>query len=1039
MMKRMTKPTAVALSLALLIPVASVAGKAEVASADPIVADSTWRAIDTTMAVASGSALDLSFLNDAPAGDKGFVQIDADGDYVFEEEPAKKVKFYGGNLNGSYGTDPTHAEMVVIADRLAAMGYNVVRYSSVDQNYDWAKGLMAKPTSTTVTLNAAKLDNFEYFNALLKARGIYIDMDILAYADFSGVSSLNIYGATASKYLATLMPDGIAIWKSFANQLLSHVNPYTGLALKDDPQLMGLSPVNESLLYNASFSDANFNNWIKTDFNAYLTGKGLPTVSTFPTSFWGAPSGVRDLMTAYFTEKQFAANGDMKSYLKNVVGVRAPIGGINYINDSLANYWRTQADVQETHLYNGLVNGRGVFSYNPLTHPRYSTVFDPATASSYAPQYGSSIIKNYIPALALGQLYRKPFALTEFNQEFPTDGRDELGLISSATGAFNGWDMMNRFDFSSRVNEAVNEAPLGGAISFDSVTDTLATMSEYQSALLFRRGHVAESEPKFVIVRDKNWVTTHGSATENQDQERNRMMIPHLFKTVTVYADHPAAPYTIYKITPDLTPAEIAAGDIPSANEIAVTNAMTMKEVAETFIDALDDAGLKASMQDALDDDLLVSDTGELVFDLNTNTYLINTPYAAAAVGTLDDSSFELGAVTLKGDLAHGTVSALSLDDEPLDESGRILLSYTTDAAGTGEYEETSGGLTTYHQGTLPTLVKYGLGEFKLDTTRTPSAYKAYKLAQNGVRLAEVPVTVTGTTISVPLETDKGYAFELVYDPVTGTDLTAPTAPSGVAAVSDTAAKVALSWTKSTDNVGVSGYKIYRDGAEIASLNGNVTHYADKSVTGLTTYHYVVKAFDPSGNISAGSGPTAVTTSDLLFKEQFESGTAAGWTVASSWGNFSVVANGGSYVYLADNFDKGGSKSTAGEAAWTNYSVEAKIKADQWQSIYGRIGLVARFADKDNYYYVYYDNNLGQLTLRKVVGGTESIVASASLTLSTGTQHLFKLEVNGTAIKAYVNGTLKINATDASLASGKIGVYTHFAQAYFDDVVVKQV
>ncbi|MDG0809873.1 hypothetical protein [Cohnella rhizosphaerae] len=61
------------------------------------------------------------------------------------------------------------------------------------------------------------------------------------------------------------------------------------------------------------------------------------------------------------------------------------------------------------------------------------------------------------------------------------------------------------------------------------------------------------------------------------------------------------------------------------------------------------------------------------------------------------------------------------------------------------------------------------------------------------------------------------------------------------------------------------------------------------------------------------------------------------------------------------------------------------------------------------------------------------------MTLSTGTQHLFKLELNGSAIKAYVDGTLKINATDASLASGKIGVYTHFAQAYFDDVVVKQV
>lgn len=1193
---------------ALLLQILGAAGMADsTAHAAPIVADSTWKAIDTTLAVAPGSALDLSYMNQAPAGAKGFVKIDADGDYYFTNEPNKKVKFFGTNLNGSYGADPTREEMVIIADRLAALGYNAVRYHSNDENVDWAKGLMVKPTSTTVTLDPVKLDNFEYFVSLLKDRGIYIDIDILAYADYSGVPSLSQYGSFGAKYMATLFPDGKAIWQSFAQKWLTHVNPYTGLALKDDPILMGVSPMNETVLYNANFSNANVKAWLLADFNTYLAGKGRPAIAAFPNSFWSAPASIRDDLTEYFTEKSLSSHNEMKNYLKDVIGVKAPIGGINYINDSLANYWRTQTDVHETHSYNGLVDGRGAtFSYTPASHPRYSMVFDPETAATYVPQYGGTVFKNYIPGLALGQLYQKPFALTEYNQEFPTKGRDDLGLMVAATGAFNGWDMLNRFQYVTRVQQATEEkATLGGFTSFDTLTDTLVTMSEYQSALLFRKGHITASEPKFVIVRDKTSVKTHAASTENEDAEINRMYIPHLFKMVTVYADKPGEPYAIYKITPDLTPEQIASGNIPAQNKISITNSMTLKQVAETFINAIDDVNLKNSMLTNLNQNKLVSDTGELIFDLNLNTYLIHTPYVIGAVGTLNNNLFELGPISVKASVDKGTVSAASLDDKTLDKSERMLVIYTTDAAATGEdtlQDPVDSKKRTYVRGTLPTLANHETMEFHLKTTLVPAAYKAYKLATNGVRLQELPVTATGDEVFVQLDTDKGYAFELVYDPIyadsfevgnangwsplkgqwstvqdgsssvylseksgisvadatygtdywveadvkeannrgdlglivryadsgnyysftyhanpgnaklekrqndqnieiqsvsglpkmeagtvyklrfetVGTtlkgylngqlvisatdpafgggkvglitsssrkayfdnvlvrhdDTAAPTAPSNLTAVSNSSSQMGLTWNKSTDETDVSGYKIYRDGQEIATVNGAVYSYKDTGLTIATTYRYTVKAFDPWGRISEASNEVTATTKNTLLEENFEDGIANGWSVVSFWGTFSVVSDGGSKVYLSDNATKGSTKSVAGSAEWSNYTIEAKGKVDNWNS---RIGLVARFVDSNNYYTMYYDYFYKKLSIVKLQNGIETMLASTSLTTAptAGEYHTYSFEVNGSVLKGYIDGQLLVTATNSTFTAGKIGVYSHLQKAYFDDVVVR--
>jgi Right handed beta helix region len=91
-------------------------------------------------------------------------------------------------------------------------------------------------------------------------------------------------------------------------------------------------------------------------------------------------------------------------------------------------------------------------------------------------------------------------------------------------------------------------------------------------------------------------------------------------------------------------------------------------------------------------------------------------------------------------------------------------------------------------------------------------------------------------------------------------DLEPPTAPSDLAATAASAKRVDLTWSQATDNVGVAGYTIYRDGAPIAKVSATTTTFADTTVSGSTTYSYAVDAFDETGNHSTVSPASSVST-----------------------------------------------------------------------------------------------------------------------------------------------------------------------------------
>src|ERR1700680_1688710 len=108
-------------------------------------------------------------------------------------------------------------------------------------------------------------------------------------------------------------------------------------------------------------------------------------------------------------------------------------------------------------------------------------------------------------------------------------------------------------------------------------------------------------------------------------------------------------------------------------------------------------------------------------------------------------------------------------------------------------------------------------------------------------------------------------AYSNISSATTSPDTTPPTAPSALTATAASATQINLSWTASTDNVGVTGYRIERCQSASCSSFAQIgtsptTTYNDTGLAASTSYSYRVRATDAAGNLSAYSGTASATT-----------------------------------------------------------------------------------------------------------------------------------------------------------------------------------
>ncbi|HLO57950.1 MAG: fibronectin type III domain-containing protein [Chloroflexota bacterium] len=93
-----------------------------------------------------------------------------------------------------------------------------------------------------------------------------------------------------------------------------------------------------------------------------------------------------------------------------------------------------------------------------------------------------------------------------------------------------------------------------------------------------------------------------------------------------------------------------------------------------------------------------------------------------------------------------------------------------------------------------------------------------------------------------------------------GTDTQPPTAPTNLAASNIASTSLTLTWTASTDNVGVTNYRIYRNNNYLGQTGNATTTFNVTGLTASTTYSFYVRAADAAGNLSVTSNTINPTT-----------------------------------------------------------------------------------------------------------------------------------------------------------------------------------
>jgi len=112
-----------------------------------------------------------------------------------------------------------------------------------------------------------------------------------------------------------------------------------------------------------------------------------------------------------------------------------------------------------------------------------------------------------------------------------------------------------------------------------------------------------------------------------------------------------------------------------------------------------------------------------------------------------------------------------------------------------------------------------------------------------------------------------------------GGDTTPPSTPANLTATGVTSSSVSLSWSPSTDNVGVAGYRVYRGGTLAGTTS--TPSFTDTGLTASTQYSYTVVAYDAAGNVSPASSAVSATTSG----GGGTGGCTATYSIGSDWGS----------------------------------------------------------------------------------------------------------------------------------------------------------
>ncbi|MBR1609453.1 MAG: hypothetical protein IJ678_07555, partial [Kiritimatiellae bacterium] len=450
-----------------------------------------------------GSALDLlsSLPHHEPAGKYG--RVVAVGDHFeLEGRPGEEIRFAGVNLVHGANTPPKDAAENFAAN-LARFGINSVRL------HHHERPLLAKGDPAGIAVDPDAQDRFDALCAACIRHGIYLTTDLYVSRVPVAWRAIGVdRDGTMTKEdfkIACLFHEGAySNLVEWSRQFLTHVNPYTGRSLADEPALATLALVNEGNLGNGGRDPLIAIPGVREAWEKWLDGKiageagisgasGISGQSGVSTLDWAAiPRDLTQLQHDLYESKTadkalseafalFLADSEaafarrIGAFVRDGLGCNVPVSSISsWYNPAVYSLVREGFDYDDDHGY--------------VDHPFFlgRPWRLPSTHIGANPLLGG----DGVPSFAWRRLFGKPFCATEWNWAAPGEYRQASGLVMGALAARQGWSGMWRFAWS---HDSIGVERPGNVRMryFDLHADPSLCASERAVVTLFRRGDLA--------------------------------------------------------------------------------------------------------------------------------------------------------------------------------------------------------------------------------------------------------------------------------------------------------------------------------------------------------------------------------------------------------------------------------------------------------------------------------------------------------------------------------------------------------------------